>query len=205
MARFVVGDPPRSGRLAILPAAFNPITKAHIALADAAVEQAGVDRVAFVLPEILPHKKFDGASFEQRLAMVEAIAEGRSVAVASSGLVYEIVRELTVICDAELAVLCGRDAAERYVGWDYGAGPSIEGQLAEYSLIVADRGGGYRPPRHLSSRIAAERITTVALPSALAAVSSSSVREAISQGQPWEHMTPEPVTAFIRGSALYRD
>jgi len=200
MARFVVGEPPRSGRLGILPAAFNPITKAHLALADAALEQAGIDQVVFVLPESLPHKAFDGATFEQRLAMVEAAAGGRGVVVASGGLVYQIVRELSEICGAELAVLCGRDAAERYVGWDYQGGPSIDRQLKEYSLIVADRIGGYCAPPHLS-----QRITSVTLPPSIATISSSAVREAISSGQSWEHMTPEPVAAVIRRSNLYRD
>ncbi len=200
MARFVVGQPPNFGRLAILPAAFNPITKAHLALADAAIEQAGADQVAFVLPESLPHKLFDGASFEQRLAMVGATAEGRCVAVSSGGLVYEIVRELAAICSAEFAVLCGRDAAERYVSWEYGEGPSIEAQLKEYRLIVAGREGGYRPPAHLSDRVA-----SVTLPPAIATISSSAVREAISQGRPWADMTPEPAAAVIRRLKLYRD
>ena len=198
MARFVVGEPPNSGTLAILPSAFNPVTTAHLGLAQAAIEQARVDHVAFVLPENLPHKQFYGASFDQRLEMVMSVAEVQSVVVASGGLVYEIVQELSESTAAEIAVLCGRDAAERFISWDYGEGPSIERQLKEYRLIVADRDGRYRPPAHLDARV-----EPVQLQESVESVSSTSLRQAILGQEPWEHMTPEPVAQLIRRFELY--
>jgi hypothetical protein len=41
--------------------------------------------------------------------------------------------------------MCGRDAAERIVGWDYGDGPPIQDQLNEFRLLVASREGEYSP------------------------------------------------------------
>ena len=51
-------------RLGVFPGSFNPITVAHLALAEAALNV--VDEVVFVLPRQFPHKTYSGASFEQR-------------------------------------------------------------------------------------------------------------------------------------------
>ena len=50
--------------LAILAGAFNPPTRAHLAMADAAL--AVVDEVLFTLPRAFPHKEFTRAEFETR-------------------------------------------------------------------------------------------------------------------------------------------
>src|SRR5450432_4836233 len=59
-------------RIGVLPGTFNPPTRAHLALAEAALEH--VDRVIFVLPRVLPHKDLSGVSFEERLALIQAVA-----------------------------------------------------------------------------------------------------------------------------------
>ena len=72
--------------LGILPGTFNPPTLAHIALAWAAL--ARVDEVLFVLPRAFPHKTYDGAGLEERLAMLQAAVEDQprySVAASDQG------------------------------------------------------------------------------------------------------------------------
>jgi len=59
-------------RLGILPGSFNPPTRAHLALAEAAL--AELDEVVLVLPRAFPHKNYDGASFVQRADMLRALA-----------------------------------------------------------------------------------------------------------------------------------
>src|ERR1700704_422903 len=59
--RRAAGQP---ARLGILPAAFNPPTRAHLALAQSAL--ATVDEVLFVLPRAFPHKPYEDATFDQR-------------------------------------------------------------------------------------------------------------------------------------------
>ena len=44
-------------RVALLPAAWNPPTLAHLAIAQAALDFA--DEVLLVLPRVLPHKRFE--------------------------------------------------------------------------------------------------------------------------------------------------
>jgi hypothetical protein len=56
------GSTANSGhRLGILGGAYNPITFAHLALADAVVQTLGIHEVLFCLPEVPPHKTIFGA------------------------------------------------------------------------------------------------------------------------------------------------
>ena len=81
-------------RLAVLPGTFNPPTRAHMALARAAL--ASADEVLFVLPRAFPHKPYSGASFEDRVRMLAAaVADEPRFSIASSdgGLFIEIARQ----------------------------------------------------------------------------------------------------------------
>ncbi len=199
MARYLVGSPLRTGRLGILPAAFNPPTKAHLALADEAADFADLDQVAFTLPEKLPHKAFEGATFDQRVAMLEAaVAErpDRAVAVAEGGLFIEIAREVRELCGpaVEIFLICGSDAADRIVRWDYGAGPTFTEQLREFSMLVGSRGGRYDVPNECRGGI-----QTFDLPADYAAVSSTAARaRALS-------LLPRKVAELIERWGLYDD
>ncbi len=125
-------------RVGVLAGAFNPVTRAHLALADAAVHQ--VDEVICVVPRVYPHKEFHGAALEDRIAMLK-LASGRyRVESTSGGLFIDIARELRQ-ANTKLFFICGRDAAERIIHWDYGEAGAIEKMLEEFSLLVADRGG----------------------------------------------------------------
>src|SRR5437764_13792105 len=99
-------------RLGILPGTFNPPTRAHLALAEAALKH--VDEVLFVLPREFPHKVYEGASFDERMEMLRAAADQPRFSIASTGggLFIEIARECReTYGDAALCFLCGRDAA----------------------------------------------------------------------------------------------
>jgi nicotinic acid mononucleotide adenylyltransferase len=83
----------RPGRLGVLAGTFNPPTRAHLALAQAALGCA--DEVVFVLPRAFPHKAYGGASFEDRVRMLAAAVgdEPRfSIAASGAGLFIEIAR-----------------------------------------------------------------------------------------------------------------
>lgn len=183
-------------RLAVLPGAFNPPTCAHLALARAAL--ALVDEVLFVLPRTLPHKTWEGAGFEDRLRMLEAAVASEprySIGASRRGLFVEIARECreTYGSGVGLSFLCGRDAAERMVGWDYGAEGAIEAMLAEFDLLVAPRGGAYQPPPRLRSHV--RRLAGIP---ALDAISATEVRRRMARGEPWEHLVPAAVAKLAR-------
>jgi nicotinate-nucleotide adenylyltransferase len=194
MERYITGSP-APAKLAILPGAFNPPTRAHLAMADAAL--ATVDEVMFALPRAFPHKEYTGSEFGTRLEWLRAALAGYprfSLAVTEGGLFIEIAQEARAVYGAgtELFFLCGRDAAERIVGWDYGEGDGIHKQLESFALLVAARGGVYEPPLEIRNRVHA-----LALESGLDEVSSSEVRRRIRAGEPWRELVPGSIVHLV--------
>lgn len=190
--------------MGVLPGAFNPPTVGHEAVAAAAREQFDLEQVVFLVPEAFPHKSYEGASLEDRIAMLcVATAPEAAHAVASSGegLFIDIARQVRERYGAgiEICLICGRDAAERIVGWDYGDGPPLRDQLKEFRLLVTSREGEYAPPAKHASRI-----QRVALASSLDEVSSTSVREAVAQDGAWRCWVSESVAAEIDRRGLYQ-
>jgi nicotinate-nucleotide adenylyltransferase len=194
MDHYITVTPPAK-KLAILAGAFNPPTRAHLAMADAAL--AIVDEVLFALPRAFPHKEYSGSGFETRVELLRAALGGNprfSLASTEGGLFSEIAQEAREVygSDTELFFLCGRDAAERIVGWDYGEGKSIRKQLESFELLVASRGGAYEPPVEIR-----ERVRSIAIPAELDEVSSSEVRRRIRVGEPWRHLVPGSVVWLV--------
>lgn len=183
-------------RLGILPATFHPVTRAHLGLARDAM--ARVDEVLFILPHRFPHKKYEAAGFEDRLRILLAATAGEprySVAATRGGLFIDIARECRPFYspETEFWFLCGSDAAERIVNWDYGEPGAFRKQLDEFGLLVADRGGCYAPPKRFQDRIL--RLETAA---DYADISATEVRERIARGERWEHLVPESAVELIR-------
>jgi nicotinate-nucleotide adenylyltransferase len=187
-------------RLGIFAGSFNPPTKAHLALARAALEC--VDEVVFVIPRVFPHKAFEGATFEQRIAMLRTALAGDkpfSIASTEGGLFVDIATECREAYgrDVELAFICGRDAAERIVDWDYGRPGAIDEMLEVFSLLVASRGGAYTPPRAL-----AHRVSSLPVAEEIDEISATEVRTRIRDGQPWQHLVPVALRDQVR--QIYR-
>jgi nicotinate-nucleotide adenylyltransferase len=183
-------------KLAIFAGAFHPPTCAHLAIAGAALDR--VDEVVFVLPRIFPHKEWSGADFSQRIALLQAALADQprcSIASSSHGLFIEIAGECREAYGdgVQLYVLCGRDAAERIVNWDYGHPDAFHQQLDVFELLVASREGEYQPPADIRDRVHK-------LPLALDydAVSSSEVRRRIREGEPWEHLVPADTVELLK-------
>lgn len=194
--RFLRRAPGAPQRVAILPGAFNPPTIAHLALAVASLRHA--DEALFVLPRAFPHKDYEGAPQESRVAMLDAATAAEpafSIALADGGLFREIAAECREAygADVRFSFLCGRDAAERILNWDYGHAAAAEEMLREFDLLVAARRGEIEAPLHL--RHAIERLN---LSDDLDHVSSTEVRRRIAQGLPWEHLVPAAAHAIAR-------
>lgn len=185
--------------LGVLPAAFNPPTLAHLALARAAL--AVTDEVLFVLPRQFPHKPYEGAAFHQRLEMLLAAtrAEPRfSVAASACGLFAEIAGECREAYgdSPRLLFICGRDAAERIVSWDYGAPDVFRRMIEAFELLVAPRDGCYEAPPGIR-----HRVNTLQPIEDISLISASEVRDRLHRGQPWEHLVPPEIVPLVR--AIY--
>jgi len=177
-------------RLGVLAGAFNPVTMAHLALADAASRM--VDEVVCAVPRVYPHKEFHGAALEDRIKMLKLTGGQYRVEITERGLFIDIARELRR-ADNEIFFICGRDAAERIIDWDYGEDGAIEKMLDEFSLIVAERGGVYQPPEHLRNRVLHLELETD-----LSGISSTEVRGRVANGAPWEHLVPSAIVEHVR-------
>jgi nicotinate (nicotinamide) nucleotide adenylyltransferase len=183
-------------RLGILPGTFNPPTVAHLALGHAALSH--VDEVLFALPRALPHKEFHGATFDQRLAMLRAALAGESrfsIGATDRGLFAEIADECRAVYgdSVRLSFLCGRDAAERIAGWDYGRPEAFAEMLRSFDLLVAQRAGSYDPPSEI-----APSIRPLTLDGEFDHISASEIRDRIARGEPWEHLVPQAIHSQVR-------
>ncbi len=191
------GNPSRIG---ILAGTFNPVTVAHVALGRAAL--SCVDEVVFVLPRVLPHKTYSGATLEQRIGMLKlALADqaSSSIAIADGGLFAEIAEECRTAYGegVQMSFLCGRDAAERIIGWDYGRPEAVSEMLRNFDLLVAERAGAYEPGPEV-----ARAVKRLDLPGSFDHVSATEVRARIARGESWEHLVPAAVVEQVR--RIYR-
>jgi len=185
-------------KLGVLAGTFNPPTMAHMELVNAAGYH--VDEVLCVVPRNFPHKEYFGATLEQRLEML-ALADaglGYSVAISEAGLFVDIAGECRKHygADVRLSFICGRDAAERVLNWEYGRPGAAEEMLREFELLVAARQGEFQPPSQFRDRVHALQVR-----GGHDAVSSTEVRERIARGEPWEHLVPEEIVDRVR--AIY--
>ena len=170
---------------------------AHRALADRAQEAFALDQVVLVLPEGLPHKQVERPSIEERLQWLVRLSRGRAdraVASCPTGLVIDIVRafreELSAKC--ELFVIAGRDAAERYVTWDYGDMEPFSEQIKHYKLLVGSRRGTYMVAPEHSGRILPFNISR-----GYDNISSSRIRHAIRSGKDWRYAVPGAIRFLV--------
>lgn len=184
----------RPRKVGILAGSFNPPTVAHLELALAA--SRCVDLIVCVVPRVFPHKQYSGATLEQRVEMLDAAGLSIPHAIASTGqgLFIDIARECRDHYGAQvqLSFICGRDAAERILHWDYGRTGVVDEMLRQFELLVAPRGGHFSPPAEYASRIHALHV------SGHEEVSSTEVRERIARGEPWEHLVPEKIRQRVR-------
>jgi len=185
----------RPHKIGILAGSFNPPTIAHVELAQAA--SRCVDLIVCVVPRVFPHKEYHGATLAQRIEMLDhaGLPAPHAIATTSQGLFIDIGRECRAHFGAEtqLSFVCGRDAAERILGWDYGRAGVVGEMLHEFELLVAPRGGHFEAPAAYR-----DRIHTLAIAGGHELVSSTEVRERIARGEPWEHLVPEEIRARVR-------
>ncbi len=178
-------------RVAAFPGSYHPVTAAHLAVARAAL--AVVDEVVFTMPREFPHKTYERVGLEARMALVGRAVDAEprfSTAVSEGGLFIDIAREcrLSFESEVEIFLLCGTDAAERIVNWNYGAAATFASMLEEFQMLVAARGGEYLPPPELAARIHALRMDDD-----WSHVSATEVRRRIASGVHWRELVPVEV------------
>lgn len=181
-------------KLGVIPAAFNPPTRAHLALACAALQS--VDEVLFVLPRVFPHKSYQDARFEQRIEMLtQACAQPQfSIAASQGGLFIDIAGECHEAYGdgVRLSFICGCDAAERIIHWDYGEPGAFLRMLEQFEMLVAARGARFLPPPEM-----AHRIHLIEVADQITDVSASEVRRRVRLGEPWQNLVPAEIVPLV--------
>jgi nicotinate-nucleotide adenylyltransferase len=203
-----VSSAARAG-IGVLGSAFNPPHLGHLALAQEALWQLGLEQVILMPTGSAPHKRIaDDPGREQRLAMTRLAAADDSRFSVSTleveregpSYTYETLELLAKESgDKELVFVMGADAA---VGLESWREPRRVTELAR--LAVARRAGisDADVAAVLRSLVADGRATMLEMPPF--GVSSSAVRERAAQGRPLRYLVPESVARFIEEKGIYR-
>lgn len=194
--------------IGVLGSAFNPPHLGHLALAQEALWQLGLDEVVLVPTGEAPHKRIhDDPGRELRLAMTRLAAADdprfsvSTVEVGREGPSYTY-ETLELLArekgDPELVFVIGADAA---VGLESWRRPERVVELAR--LAVARRSGiaDADVAAVMRGLGAAGRATMLEMPQF--GVSSSAVRERAAAGRPLRYLVPEAVARFIEEKGIY--
>jgi nicotinate (nicotinamide) nucleotide adenylyltransferase len=201
----------RGRRLGILSAAFNPITRAHVALALSAYEHYQLHEVLFVLPITQPHKLIHDAPTEARLRMMELAVQGHSafsIGMCTHGLFVDIGRaaEAAYPPATRQWFISGRDAAERILTWSYPDPAKALGALfARAELLVADREGAFVLPDSAVVRDHAGHIHALPLPAEYSHISATDIRARLAKGEEVSELVPPLVLDYIMEHRFYQE
>jgi nicotinate-nucleotide adenylyltransferase len=202
-----VSSASRAG-IGVLGSAFNPPHLGHLALAQEALWQLGLDEVVLMPTGEAPHKRIaDDPGREQRLAMTRlAAADDARFSVSTlevdregPSYTYETLELLAgERGDTDLVFVMGADAALGLESWRE---PRRVVELAR--LAIARRAGVSDPEvaAMLRSLDAEGRATMLEMPQF--GVSSSAVRERAAAGRPLRYLTPESVARMIEEKGIY--
>jgi nicotinate-nucleotide adenylyltransferase len=191
----------------VLGSAFNPPHLGHLALAQEAIWQLGLERVLFVPTGQAPHKRIlDDPGAELRLAMTRLAATDDERFVVSTieidregpSYTHETLRALHEEGEEELVFVMGADAALGLESW---RNPERVVELAR--LAIARRAGVSEAEvaSVLRSLDAEDRAELLEMPEF--GVSSSAARERAKEGRPLRYVVPEQVARFIEERGVY--
>ena len=185
-------------RIGVLGGSFDPVHLGHLALAEAARDRLGLDRVILIPAASQPLKPGGaGASAEDRYAMVRLAVRGRPGLEASDleirrpgpSYTVETLRELRAGLPPEtgIVLLLGADALADFPRWR-----SAE-LILRLSVVVAFRRPGFPEPSGAS----------LAIDAALPDLSSTEVRRRAAAGLPLAGFVPDDVAAYLLRRGLY--
>jgi nicotinamide-nucleotide adenylyltransferase len=204
------------GSLGIFPASFNPPTRAHVALIREARKAAQLDEILVLLDLQAMDKKWMGASYEDRVAMLESVFKRDprvSIGVSNRGLFLDKIAPLRDLYPPPIrfTFIGGFDTILRVFDKKYyrDRKKSLDELFGRSRFLVANRDEYEESAfeflfRKRESKQYRNRITFLTLPARFSFVSSSSVRERIAQGRPIKGLVPIPILRYISTKGFYR-
>jgi len=173
--------------LGLLGGAFDPPHNGHVALADAAQEQLGLDEVVVVVVADPGHKGVHCPA-ERRLELARLAFPGREVVLDHHARTVDMLRDGPW---RDPVFLIG---ADEYL--DFGSWKEPDEVLHLARLGVATR-PGFALPAAPPDRVLFFEVDPVP-------VSSREIRVTIARGEPIDGLVPPAVAAAIAGGGLYR-
>jgi len=211
-------------KVGLLGGTFNPIHNAHLRVAETVLDRLALDRIIFIPAATPPHKELAGEiSFEHRKKMVElAISDNARFAVSDieqlrGGRSYTVdtLRELRQSSpDDELFFIIGSDSFLEISSWF-----SIAKIFTLANIVVVERPEAAISdltaplPVAISSEFCYIRnemrlthrsgFSVFYLPDTPLAISSSAVRQLLSEGRSIRYLVPDRVVRYIHEKRIY--
>jgi nicotinate-nucleotide adenylyltransferase len=182
-------------RIGVFGGTFDPVHVGHLAIANAALEELGLDRVYFVPAQRSPLKeKGPSAEAEDRLAMLSAsIADEPRFQVSRAeldraGPSFTVDTLETLRREGELFLILGSDAYADFERWR-----EPERIRALATVVLAARPGAPNAPEGVRM-----------LDSPLLDISSRELRARAARGRSLRYLVPEAALRYIEEHGLYR-
>jgi nicotinate-nucleotide adenylyltransferase len=184
-------------KIGILGGTFDPVHNAHLAMARAALEHMGLERILWIPTGTTHYRNPAVASAHDRLAMLRLALEGdarseidaRELSPGASGYTVDTLHELRLENgETPLYLLMGADQYAKLPTWHR---PDEVRRLAR--IAVFDRPGSAIHDRK------AERIPLTPMP-----VSASDIRARVARGEDISGLVPSAVANYIAQHGLYR-
>ena len=196
-------------RIGILGGTFNPLHLGHLAMAQEAHHQLGLDKVVLMPVYVPPHKELsDDPGPEARLELCElAVAKDERFAVSRleldrGGASYTVDTLKAIHAGSpgdDLTFIVGGDVAQALATWR-----EPEAVLGLATIAVAEREGIRR--QDIAERVAglegADRLLFFDFPRM--DISSSSIRRRVREGRPIRYLVPDDVARVIGARGYYR-
>ena len=195
-------------RIGILGGTFSPPHVGHLACAETALSQLGLDRLLLMPVALPPHKDAgEDPGPEHRLAMCRLAAAGderievSELEVDRGGPSYTV-DTLRALHEAspqdELTFVAGGDMAASLPGWRQ---PEEVLRLARFAVAEREGAGRAEVERALAGLDGRDRVVFFDMPRI--DVSSSAIREGIAAGRPVRDLVPDAVARYIEQHGLY--
>ncbi len=201
-------------RLGVLSSAFNPLTAAHVRMAELAMQEYQLAQVMFELSRVNVDKAVYGASLAERLWMLKRFAQGRprfSVAMCSHARFIDKAKAIRAVYpkDIKLYFIVGYDTLVRVFDPKYYSDLAAElRELFDRSQFIAANRGQHSLAdvemflEQPACRPFTNKIHLIELDSFHAGLSSTQVRERVRQGRSIAGLVPDEIAGLIPLTAL---
>ena len=184
-------------KIGVFGGTFDPVHVGHLAIAQAALDTAGLDRVVFVPAVRSPLKDREPAArAADRLAMLQAATKGEphfavsTIELDRDGPSYTVDTLEALRGEGQLFLIVGSDALAELARW---RSPDRIRQLA--TILVARRPGAPEPDAAFGAR---------AFDAPCLDIASRELRERAKRGLSLRYLVPDDVWRHIELRGLYR-